>query len=82
MHPPRMMAKSWAESTWEITNYGRSINQYGNSKGLTKKYVVKKCLLCSIKYISKKKCCQNIYTYICVCVYVCVCVCLCLCGGR
>ena len=27
------------------------INQYGNSKGLTKKYVDKKCLLCSIKYI-------------------------------
>ena len=22
-----MMAQSWAESTWEITNYGRFINQ-------------------------------------------------------
>ena len=23
-----MMDQSWAESTWEITNYGRSINQF------------------------------------------------------
>ena len=37
-----MMAQGWAESTWELTNYGRFINQfpaeyqkdqYGNSKG-------------------------------------------------
>ena len=43
------MAQGWAESTWEITNYGRFINQFTpniirsicNSKGLTKKYVDK-----------------------------------------
>ena len=23
-----MMAESWAESTWEITNYGKFINQF------------------------------------------------------
>ena len=28
IHPPLMMAQSWAESTWEITNYGRFINQF------------------------------------------------------
>ena len=28
VHPPLMMAQSWAESTWEITNYGRIINQF------------------------------------------------------
>ena len=28
IHPSLMMAQSWAESTWEITNYGRFINQF------------------------------------------------------
>ena len=28
VHPPLMMAKSRAESTWEINNYGRFINQF------------------------------------------------------
>ena len=27
-HPHLTMAESWAESTWEITNYGRFINQF------------------------------------------------------
>ena len=67
--PPLMMAQSWAESTWEITNYGRFINQFPpniirsirqferiNKK--KKKYVDKKCLLCSIKYVPT----NNIYT--------------------
>ena len=31
---------------------------------MTKKYVDQKCLLCSIKYVLMKKCCQNIHTYI------------------
>ena len=29
-----------------------------------KKYVDKKCLLCSMKYVLMKKCCQNIHIYI------------------
>ena len=54
-----------------ITNYGRFINQLPPniirslilwySKGITKKYLDKKCLLCSIKFVSMKKCCQNIH---------------------
>ena len=48
-----------------------------------KKYVDKKCLQYSIKYVSMKKFCPNIYIYMCVCVCVCVCVhvymCVCLC---
>ena len=28
IHPPLMMAQSQAESTWEINNYGRYINQF------------------------------------------------------
>ena len=42
-----MMAQGWAESTCEITNYGKFINQFPTkidtaiSKGLTKKYVDK-----------------------------------------
>ena len=54
-----MMAQSWAESTSEITNYGRFINQFPLNiirsirqfERINKKYVDKKCLLCSIKYI-------------------------------
>ena len=45
-----MMALGWAESTWEITNYGRSINQFPPNiiksirqfKRINKKYVDKK----------------------------------------
>ena len=33
-------------------------------KGSTKKYVDKKCLLGSTKYVLIKKCCQYIYIYI------------------
>ena len=28
IHPPLMMAQSWAESTWKITNNGKFINQF------------------------------------------------------
>ena len=59
IHSPLMMAQSWAESTWEITNYGRFINQFPPNiirsirqfERINKKYVDKKCLLCSIKYV-------------------------------
>ena len=59
IHPPLMMAQSWAESTWEITNYGRFIKQFPPNiirsirqfEKINKKYVGKKCLLYSIKYI-------------------------------
>ena len=45
-----MMAQSWAESTWEITNYGRVINQFPPNitrsirqfKRINKEYVDKK----------------------------------------
>ena len=58
------MAQSWAESTWEINNYGKYINQfppntknqYGNKKGSTRKYVDRKCLLYSTKIVLMKKC--------------------------
>ena len=61
------MAQSWAESTWEITKYGRFINQFPPNivrsirlfERINKKYVDKKCLLYSIKYVLMKK-----YTYI------------------
>ena len=59
IHSPLIMAQGCAESTWEITNYTGFINQFlpniiraiEQFKGLTKKYVDKKCLWCSIKYI-------------------------------
>ena len=52
------MAKSQTESTWEITHNGRFINQFPPNmirsirqlERINKKYVDKKCLLCSIKY--------------------------------
>ena len=54
-----MMAQSWVESTWEMTNYGRFIHQFPPNiirsirqfERINKKYVDKKCLLCSIIYI-------------------------------
>ena len=63
------MVQSWAEYTWEITNYGRFINQFPPNiirsirqfKRINKKYVDKKCVLCSIKYVLMKKCSQYIY---------------------
>ena len=58
-----MMAQSWAESTWEINTYGKYINQYGNMKGSTRKYVNRKCLLYSMKFVLMKKSCQNIHIY-------------------
>ena len=72
IHRPLIMAQSWAESTWEITNYGRFINQFPpiiirsiqQFERINKKYVDKKCLLCPNKYVSMKKCCQYIYIYI------------------
>ena len=30
-------------------------------KGSTRKYVDRKCLLCSTKFVLMKKCCQNIH---------------------
>ena len=53
------MAQSWAESTWEITNYGRFINQFSPNiirsirqfERINKKICTQKCLLCSIIYI-------------------------------
>ena len=39
-------------------------------KGSTRKYVDRKCLLCSTKVVSMKKCCQNIhYIYIYIYIY-------------
>ena len=79
-----MIDPSWAESTCEITNYGRFFNQFQPNiirsiwqfERINKKYVDKKCLLYSIKYVLMKKCSQYIYIYIYMCVCVCVCVCV------
>ena len=65
-------AQLWAERTWEITNYGRFINQFllniirsiWQFERINKKYLDKKSLLCSMKYVSMKKCCLYIYIYI------------------
>ena len=75
IHPPLMMAQSWVESTWEITNYGRFINQFPLNitrpirqfERINKKHVDKNCLLCSIKYAS-----IYIYIYIYIYVYLCI----------
>ena len=76
--PPLMMAQSRAESTWEINNYGRYINQFPPNiikstrqyERNNKKYVDKKFLLCSTKYVLMKKYCQyNIYIYIYIYIY-------------
>ena len=83
IHPPLMMAQSWAESTWEITNYGRFINQFPPN-------IVRS--IRKFERINKKVCWQknicyvqsNVYIYIsvymciCVCINVCVCVCVCV----
>ena len=58
-HPPLMMAQSWTESTWEITNYGRFINQFLSNiirsirqfERLKKRYVDKKISIVSNIYI-------------------------------
>ena len=71
------MAQSWAESTWELTNYGRFINKFPPNiiisirlfERINKKYVDKKYLLCSISYVSMKKCFQYIYIYIYIYIY-------------
>ena len=59
--------------TWDITNYGRFINWFllniirstWQFERINKKYLDKKCLLCSMKHVSMNKCSQNIliYTY-------------------
>ena len=41
-------------------------------------YVDIKCLLCLMKFVLMKKCCQNISIYIYI--YVCVCLCVCMYG--
>ena len=69
--PPLMMPQSWAESTWNIYNYGQYINQFPPNtikvirqyERIQKKYVDRKCLLCSMKFVLTKKCCQNTLTH-------------------
>ena len=71
IHPPLMKAQSRTESTWEINNHGRYINQFPPNiiksirqyERINKKYVHKKCLLCSTKFVLMKKCFQYIYIY-------------------
>ena len=82
------MAQNRAECTWEIANYGRSINQFQQKiirstrqfEMINKKYVDKKYLLYSIKYVLIRNA-ANVYIhiYICIYIYVCVCVCVCAC---
>ena len=76
------MTQSLLESSWDIYNYGKYINQftpymikqYGNINGSTRKYVDRKYLLSSTKFVY-----IYIYIYVCVCVYLCVCLCVCVC---
>ena len=58
------MAQCWVGSTYHgrfinqfLSNIIRSIRQF---ERVDKKYVDKKCLLFSIKYVLMKKCCQYI----------------------
>ena len=51
-HPPLLMAQSWAESTWEITNYGRFINQFPQ-------YIIRS--LQQFERINKKYVDKNVY---------------------
>ena len=76
--PTLMMAQSRAESTWEINNYGRFINQFPPNiikstlqyeRINKKKYVDKNCPLYSMKYVSMEKCSQYIYIYIYIYIY-------------
>ena len=62
----------------EITNYGRFINQFPPNiirsirqfERFNQNKVDKKCLLCSIKYVSMKKCGQNIHIFIHIYIYI------------
>ena len=64
------MAQSRAESTRDTYNYGQYINQYPPNtikvirefERIQKKYVDRKYLLCLMKFVLTKKCCQT-YTY-------------------
>ena len=76
IHPPLKMAQSWTESTWEITNYGRFINQFPPN-------IIRSIRL--FERINKKICWQKIsiifnqiYIYIYIYIYLCVCVCVCV----
>ena len=58
IHPPQMIAQIRAESTWEIANYGRFINQFQPNiiRSIRQferinKICIQKCLLYSNKYI-------------------------------
>ena len=46
---------------FKLPNIIRSIPQF---ERINKKICRQKCLLCLIKYVSMKKCCQYIYIYI------------------
>ena len=81
------MAQSRAESTWEISNYGKYINQFPpNTIKSIRQYERMNKKICrqeiSTKFVLMKKCSQKIHThtyiYICVCVCVCVYVCVCV----
>ena len=78
------MTQGWTESTWEITNYGRLINQSppniirsiqqferNNKKICRQKMSIMFNQICITEEILPK----YSYIYICVCVCVCVCVC-------
>ena len=74
IHPPLMIAPSWAESTQEITNYGRFINQFPPN-------IIRS--IQQFKRINKKICIQKmsimfnqiyiyIYTHTHTCEYLCI----------
>ena len=59
-----------AESTWEIINYGKFINQFPSDiiKSIRQQERI------NTKYVNKNVYIVYIYIYICVCVCVCVCI--------
>ena len=76
------MAQSWAESTWEINNYGKYINQFPpntiksiwqneriNKKICRQKIIFNEICVCIYIYI-------YIYMYISVCVYIYIYICI------
>ena len=72
-----MMAQSQAESTWDIHNYGKYINQFPPNtikairqyERINKKICRQKCQLFSTKFVIMKKYYQYIYIYIYIYIY-------------
>ena len=89
IHPPLMMAQSWAEST---CTYGRFINQFPPNiirsirqfERINKKICRQKMSILFNQIVINEEMLQkythtHTHIYVCVCVCLCVCVCVCVC---